>query len=83
MEKTSKTIFFLTMILVYQLVLLSCNQKNTEEAKSSTSSSFEFSLEPPYDTINKVYNGLKQGKWVVKQNGKTETVYYKNDTLIK
>jgi hypothetical protein len=60
-------------------VISSCGH---EEATKNTGILNSYELTVQSDTINMVYNGLKQGMWIEKHEGKKDTVYYRNDTLI-
>lgn len=61
-------------------VISSCGEEKLPE-NPHLLNSYELTVQG--DTINRVYNNLKQGKWVEKHDGKNDTVYYKNDTLVK
>ncbi|MGZ3882841.1 MAG: hypothetical protein ACXVPQ_04545 [Bacteroidia bacterium] len=58
--------------------MMSCGSH--PETKHTTT--FEFDPHSPMDTINLRIDGKKQGKWLVKKAGKTDTLFYRNDTLI-
>ncbi len=72
----------------YQLIsmiLLSiapaCDNKSSKNDLDGGINSYEISADSHNDTINRIINGLKQGKWVIKKNERVDTVYYKNDSL--
>jgi hypothetical protein len=73
-----KTIISLT-VLVFVFTGFSCEPQ--EEVQKNLPCSFELSA-TGRDTFNIVYNGLKQGMWIEKHDGKKDTVYYRNDTLV-
>lgn len=61
-------------------IISSCGQEEETSEKHFPSS---YELDATGDTLNVVRDGLKQGMWIEKHDGKKDTVYYKNDTLVK
>ncbi|MGZ4100285.1 MAG: hypothetical protein ACXVNM_15465 [Bacteroidia bacterium] len=72
LKHTGKAVIILTLLSAF-----SCRNKDCE-------ASFEF-YPPDSDTVNLTdCSGLKQGKWVPSRNNKlTDTVFYRNDTIIR
>ncbi len=73
-----KTIIFCTT-LMSTVILCSC--QSHEEVQKNLPCSYELDANGR-DTFNVIYNGLKQGMWIEKHDGKKDTVYYRNDTLV-
>lgn len=64
---------------ILSIVVSSCGH---EEAPKSDSGLNSYELTILGDTINRTYNGLKQGRWIEKHDGKQDTVYYRNDMIV-
>lgn len=59
------------MLLLF-FATLSCNEERPTSVKS-----FEITIEK--DTINMTdFNGLKQGKWIIRKDGESDTLFYKD-----
>ena len=55
------------------IVLVACNDTSKPHTKS-----FEITLDK--DTINLTdFNGMKQGKWIIKNDSSQDTIYYKDN----
>jgi len=71
-----------TSFVLLSALTISCGNKSDKKCMASSE------IYPPsMDTVNKKdCNGLKQGMWVsstIGANKLKDTVYYKNDTLVK
>lgn len=66
--------------IIFLFILNSCNGKSTHSSGLGVSS---YELGEYRDTVNKMYNGLKQGKWIEVKDGRRDTVYYENDTIVQ
>ncbi len=66
-----KTFYYFSMLLLF-FATLSCNEERPTSVKS-----FEITIEK--DTINMTdFNGLKQGKWIIRKDGESDTLFYKD-----
>lgn len=66
-----KTFYYFSMLLLF-FAILSCNEERPTSVKS-----FEITIEK--DTINMTdFNGLKQGKWIIRKDGESDTLFYKD-----
>ena len=57
------------------VVLFSCTENTKPHVKS-----YEITLEK--DTINMTdFNGMKQGRWIIKKDTMVDTVFYKDNVI--
>jgi hypothetical protein len=66
------------LVAVSAFIISSCGHEETP--KKDLPSSYEINMKG--DTFNVIHEGLKQGMWIEKHDGKIDTVYYRNDTLV-